>query len=114
MVAVDLGERLVAHRAEAERQEAGRVDLAVVRDEDDALAVAGGGGVGGGALDALAEQLDEPAGQLGVERGGRHLAAGAPGVHHAAEERRLDGAHDEAVVRGVEEEVADVLVLLRA
>ena len=37
-----------------------------------------------------------------------------PALHdHAAEERRLDGADDEAVVGGVIQEVADVLVLLR-
>ena len=49
----------------------------------------------------------------GVERAAGRCAAVRALRDDAAEERRLDRAHDDAVVGRVDEEVADVLVLLR-
>ena len=81
-------------------KESGRVDVAVVGDEQDALAVAGRGGVRARARRRGSEELAEPPGQVPCTA--RRRAAGRPARRcgdDPAEERCLDGADDEAVMR---------------
>src|SRR5450830_813850 len=111
VVAVDLAQGTLAQVPEPERQEPCRVDLAVVRDEQDALAVPRRGRVRARLAGRRAELVAQTRGERAVRGGLGSVAASAPCGDHAAEERCLDGPDDELVGGRVEEEVAHVLVL---
>ena len=113
VVGVDLAERLAAHVAEGQREEARWEDIPVVADEDDALAVPGGGRVRPrrpGRRRQVAAQFGR---QRLVERPVRRWRPVPAGRDHPAEERCLHRPHHEAMLGCVVEEVADIVVLGR-
>src|SRR5581483_11106671 len=113
-VAVDANEAVLLDVPERDRQEPGRVDVAVVGDEDDALAVSGALRLRPRPSRWNTEELAQPARKPLVELGRRWRLAGSPPGGDTAEKGRFDRAHDEAVGGRVVEEMADGLVLGRA
>jgi hypothetical protein len=100
----------VRHVAERERQEPGRVDLAVVGDEDDPAPVARALRLRARLAARRAERSLELAAEPPVKRRGRGRRRASFG-DDAPEERPFHRAHDHVVAGRVEQEVADGLVL---
>ncbi len=118
VVPVNVHDVRLAHVAEGEGQEAGGVDRAIVGDEEDPVSVA--------RTCAGRLRLRRRRPEAGAETGREALVkGGAPEARDgirtwiietagddAAKEGALDGPHDEAVLRRIEEEVRDVLAPL--
>jgi hypothetical protein len=116
IVAVDVDQTLLADIAQPVGHESRRVDVAIARDEDDALAVSGRRARCANRCRSFSETLDETFVQLTVERTG-YVRGEVIGIvltlrGDSSKERCLHRSNGEAVPGCVDEEVADVFVLL--